>query len=148
MTTEEHRRWLDFSTRLARHGWPNATEARKERISEVVQSFIEQYEDCAEKVGGWDGSEAGIYVCDDADEFLSSHCHRPANPETQTRFERQFLACVRAGLDVASEPSAGVVGFDVGTLRGMYDGDIPPWIAQWFTPALTGAEPDTAELWL
>ena len=56
--------------------------------------------------------------------------------------------CVRAGIDVAVDPSAGVVGFTVGTLRRMYDGEIPEWLTQWFEPALTGAEPDDTGVWL
>jgi hypothetical protein len=40
--------------------------------------------------------------------------------------------CLRAGLDLASLPSAGVVGFEVCDLRRMYRGNIPAWInAQW-----------------
>lgn len=40
--------------------------------------------------------------------------------------------CVRAGLDLASSPSAGVVGFTVATLRTMYPEGIPEWIRAWF----------------
>lgn len=36
--------------------------------------------------------------------------------------------CVRAGLDLAGSPSAGVVGFTVGDLRRMYPEGIPSWI--------------------
>lgn len=35
---------------------------------------------------------------------------------------------IRAGLDLASEPSMGVLGFDICDLRRMYRGNIPAWI--------------------
>ena len=147
MTVEEHARWKDFATRLARHGWPNATERRKERIAEVVGWFIKEYDSCRENVDGWDGN-GKVYVCEDFSEFLDNHCHRPRDVEVQTRFEMQVASCVRAGLDVAVSPSAGVVGFNVGTLRRMYNGKIPAWVTDWFKPPLTGTEPDTAGIWL
>jgi|SRR6185369_1250554 len=36
--------------------------------------------------------------------------------------------CIRAGLDLASEPSAGVLGFEICDLRRMYRNNIPAWI--------------------
>jgi hypothetical protein len=36
--------------------------------------------------------------------------------------------CIRAGLDLASEASAGVLGFEVCDLRRMYRNNIPAWI--------------------
>ena len=148
MSAEEYAHWLEFSIRLARHGWPDATDRRKGRIAEVVEWFILEYESSHVDVGGWDGSEAGVYVCDDIGEFLAGLCHRPEDPMDETRFERQVSSCVRAGLDVASEPSTGVVGFSVGTLRRMFDGEIPTWVSEWFEPGLTGLEPDNAGVWL
>ena len=147
VTAEEHARWKDFSTRLAHHGWPKATEQRKKRIAEVVGWFIDQYGDAREDVHGWD-SDLTVSISRDLSEFLDSHCHRPIDVMTETRFERQVSSCVRAGIDVAVSPSGGVVGFNVGTLRRMYDGEIPGWIAQWFEPPLSGNEADTAGVWL
>lgn len=44
--------------------------------------------------------------------------------------------CIRAGLDCASAPSAGVLGFTAGDLRRMYPEGVPDWISQpgqnWF----------------
>lgn len=67
--------------------------------------------------------------------------------------------CIRAGLDMASAPSAGVVGFTVGHVRRMYGGTIPDWIAGEFVKGKAGEEeegepidlneePDTAGVWL
>ncbi len=36
--------------------------------------------------------------------------------------------CVRAGLDCASAPSAGVVGFTAGDVRDMYPEGVPDWV--------------------
>lgn len=36
--------------------------------------------------------------------------------------------CLRAGLDFASAPSAGVVGFTAGDLRRMYPEGVPEWV--------------------
>ncbi len=45
------------------------------------------------------------------------------------RFYGPVHSCVRAGLDMACEPSAGVVGFTAGDLRRMYAPDpVPDWV--------------------
>ena len=36
--------------------------------------------------------------------------------------------CIRAGLDFASAPSAGVIGFTAGDLRRMYPEGVPDWV--------------------
>lgn len=36
--------------------------------------------------------------------------------------------CIRAGLDMASAPSAGVIGFTAGDVRRMYPEGVPDWI--------------------
>jgi hypothetical protein len=45
--------------------------------------------------------------------------------------------CIRAGLDLASEPSAGVLGFEICDLRRMYRNNIPAWIndGKWESPS-------------
>lgn len=45
--------------------------------------------------------------------------------------------CIRAGLDLACEPSAGVLGFEICDLRRMYRGNIPAWInnGEWVNSA-------------
>jgi hypothetical protein len=37
-------------------------------------------------------------------------------------------SCIRAGLDFASEPSLGVLGFTAGDLRRMYPEGVPDWV--------------------
>ncbi len=64
--------------------------------------------------------------------------------------------CLRAGLDCASSPSAGVIGFTAGDVRHMYPEGVPEWVFPaderlhyWMTDDLNGtfAElPDSAGL--
>ena len=150
MTPEEYARWRDFAGRLARHGWPEATDARKEKVAEAVDWFIEQWEHESQfaEIDNWDGAGPdSIYLCDEATTFFETHWHVREDGE-QSRFEEQFKCCVRAGFDVAVEPSAGVLGFTVGTLRSMYDGDIPEWVVSHFEPPLPATATDDEGVWL
>ena len=148
MTTEEFQRWRDFAARMARHGWPKATDARKAKIEECCTAFIDQYKDAPETVGGWDGSEAGVYICDDITWFFGLWGVHLREDCEDTRFETQVSCCVRAGLDVTGDPSMGVVGFTVDTLRRMYDGEIPAWLTDWFEPPLPADAPGSEGVWL
>lgn len=42
--------------------------------------------------------------------------------------------CVRAGLDIASSPSAGVAGFTAGDIRRMYPEGVPDWVKEALGP--------------
>ena len=147
MTPEQFERWSDFAKRMAVHGWPDATEARKQKILDAVDCFLWQMEDLAADIESWDCGKNRVYVCDEMDRFYCENWHAHQDGE-HTKFETQIHCCVRAGLDVAVMPSAGVLGFDVGMLRRMWDGDLPAWVAEWFQPALTAATPDTKPVWL
>ena len=144
MTPEQYERWMDFSDRMALHGWPDATEARKKQLQEYVFWFISNQDWHMGRIESWDNGP--VYVCDELDTFLWDQFHND-RPE-QTKFENQISCCVRAGFDVAVAPSAGVVGFDVGMLRRMYDNNVPDWIAKFFEPPLTDADLDTDGVWL
>ena len=53
----------------------------------------------------------------------------------QERWADKVRCCLRAGIDVACEPSAGVLGFEVCDLRRMYRDAIPGWLnAGWENP--------------
>ena len=144
MTPEQYERWMDFSDRMALHGWPDATEARKKKIREYVSWFISNQDWHMDQIKSWDNGP--VYVCDELSTFLWDQFHID-RPE-QSKFENQISCCVRAGFDVAVAPSAGVVGFDVGMLRRMYDNNVPDWIAKFFEPPLTDADLDTDGVWL
>jgi hypothetical protein len=53
------------------------------------------------------------------DEHFEAACERWAGP---------IRCCIRAGLDVASAPSCGVMGFTAGDLRRMYPEGVPAWV--------------------
>jgi hypothetical protein len=36
--------------------------------------------------------------------------------------------CIRAGMDLASAPSAGVIGFTAGDVRAMFPEGVPDWV--------------------
>ena len=44
------------------------------------------------------------------------------------QFGGPIRCCIRAGLDCASAPSAGVVGFNAGDIRAMYPEGVPEWL--------------------
>lgn len=76
------------------------------------------------------------------------HCTRWSNPpcrfcdlecrcdEVEDHFYDQWdeqwggpvRCCIRAGLDCASAPSGGVVGFTAGDIRAMYPDGVPAWV--------------------
>ena len=46
------------------------------------------------------------------------------------RWENPVSCCLRAGIDLAFNPSAGVLGFTAGELRQMYPEGVPEWISK------------------
>lgn len=58
----------------------------------------------------------------------SSESEHTPYAKWRARWTDRVTCCLRAGLDLASSPSAGVLGFDVCDLRRMYKGNIPNWI--------------------
>lgn len=60
----------------------------------------------------------------DSEEWLTQWCDQWADP---------VKACLRAGLDIASAPSAGVCGFTAGHIRRMYPEGVPEWVAVFFS---------------
>lgn len=153
MTQEQFDRWQDFALRMARHGFETITEARKEKIVKTVQQFFSCLNERDWKEWrGWDATDGEFYLCDYFREFLQdvpgywTFYDKPDGWEW--RFESQLHSCIRAGIDVACEPSAGVVGFTVGDLRRMYPEGLPDWVLNWFEQPLTDAVSDTMGVWL
>lgn len=61
--------------------------------------------------------------------------------------------CIRAGIDVAVSPSAGVVGFCIGDLRRMFPDGLPDWVSSYvaggFDPGVIVSDiPDEEPVWL
>lgn len=146
MNAEQYERWLDFAQRMALQGWPHLTEARKQKIHRDVTVFISFYSDCHEDVEGWDSGPA--YVCDHFEECFGVHKHWE-NENAPNRYHLQLSCCIRAGVDVATEDCCGVVGFTLGDVRRMFNGQLPDWFVEPFEePALVLAASDDETIWL
>ena len=154
MTRQQYRRWYDFARRMALRGFPDATLARRAKIAKEVRHVLWCLEDDVPSIIDWDASPA--YVGDRVAEILDPrHYHERelAGGRIEprgNRFHDQVQCCIRAGLDVASVPSAGVLGFTVGDLRRMYPLGLPGWIAGFFTKPgpITAETADAVGVWL
>jgi hypothetical protein len=154
MTPLQYRRWYDFARRMALRGFPDATPARCAKIAKKVRNIIWILENDREDIRDWDNAPS--YVGDAVSRLLDDdHYHERelANGRfepRENRFHSQVSCCVRAGLDVAAAPSAGVLGFTVGDLRRMYPLGLPAWIATHFTEPgpITAETPAEMGVWL
>lgn len=70
-------------------------------------------------------------MCCEKAEYWNPYYWTDSDDEYEKRDE-QFCSpvrcCLRAGLDMASAPSAGVMGFTAGDLRKMYPDGVPDWL--------------------
>lgn len=53
---------------------------------------------------------------------------RAYNEQWQKQWGDPVNCCIRAGMDFASAPSAGVLGFTAGDVRRMYPEGVPDWV--------------------
>lgn len=151
---------------MARHAFPNSTAARRLKIEQDINAFFSWRERDSEETAAivdWDNCPP--YQCggrtyynpsvgDAVSSHLSAHQHYRFNDRTGrerecgNRFANQVSCCIRAGLDRASSPSAGVLGFTVGDLRRMYPDGLPDWVIEGYEPPITTDTPDDAAVWL
>lgn len=142
--TTPHERWLDFATRMVDKVY--ARYRNKAEIRENVISFIESYKN--EEVLGWDESN----ISDSVKEYFD--CIRWKNPYgenddlQESKLYRNITAIIRASLDVAIQPSAGVGGFTVGDLRKMYPEGLPEWVQQFFEHPIKRSAKNAEPVWL
>ncbi|WP_125901022.1 hypothetical protein [Methylobacterium indicum] len=151
MTPRQYRRWYDFARRMALRGFPDATPARRGKIAQEVRYILWILEDRVPDIVDWDNGPS--YVGDKVEGVLNAHYHEREFPSGRieprgNKFHNQVSCCIRAGLDMAAEPSAGVVGFTVGDLRRMYPLGLPAWVAMHFTTPITSEVDDAAGVWL
>lgn len=174
MTREQYERWVDFATRMART-YPQRNAAMREAFESCVVNFIECHTSDGKDiagVSGWDeGKNGSGYACDHFSEWWWSTMRvwydaprdyyedrrRGGTPKAFERWEERWVTpvscCIRAGLDMASAPSAGVVGFTVGDLKRMYPEGIPAWVSEGMMddegkPVDLNAEPASQGVWL
>ncbi len=149
MTPLQFERWSDFAVRMARTCYAASWRPSGEWILDRVDGFLSCVDDEERAaIVSWDHSD-GDAMC--VTDHLSEYCdddyyHINVDSQAETRngvwrqglaveqFREQWLGpvhcCLRAGLDLAAEPSAGVVGFTAGELRNMYPEGVPDWIAR------------------
>lgn len=160
MTGEQFERWRDFALRMVRLHPARARMPSRRWVMARVDDFVSQFANDHAWIVDWDksreienprsssyrdrfahgiGDLMSLYEWD----WLPCRVQQLEHDEKDDEFEEQrdrwfqhVRCCVRAGLDVASEPSAGVVGFTIGNLRSMYPEGIPDWLATgWVDPA-------------
>ncbi len=125
-----------------RLGWDHP-ETR--RVYAVQEHHATRY---AEKADAWDDR--------DYEQLVGYSREMLAFRQFEAQWWGPVACCIRAGLDVACEPSGGVLGFDLGDLRRMYPEGVPDWLAKgWadpegqpLTPEAFRSQPETAGIWL
>lgn len=178
MDTKQYKRWKDFALRMARTCWHSGTRPPKEWVVGKVEDFFRMNfelsdggpeESSIEHLLDWDHVERDASrftqypVCDLLDLWSSD-----VNPwyyapeggwedEAYDQFQEQWIGavhcCVRAGIDLAVAPSAGVAGFTAGQVRKMYPDGVPAWAKEgWCGPDDEPVQweniPDDKYVWL
>ena len=145
-----YEKWMQFSMRLI--NLMDITDARREKIRSTVVNFIDKFAD--EEIRGWDTyAEYKFYgksdvggISDDTNYFGEYRLDSMYEP-TWNSFYNQISAVTRAGLDVATEEfGGGVLGYTIGDIIDMYDGNIPEWVLS--TLEITGREDPNDGIWL
>ncbi len=166
MTRQQFRRWYGFAVRMARRGLNGGRPLPRKSIEfleKVIRDFFRGILDddrwyaehrgkgMIERIQDWDNSdhdgiERGefLYPVGDRVTILLEERNPHRYHGTDSQYDRwdehwgaRVRCCIRAGLDMASAPSAGVVGFTIGDLRRMYRGTLPAWLAADFTDSKT-----------
>ena len=152
MKEQQLKRWKKLSIGLAKHGWPEMTRARRKKVADEVAAFIEYMSEfhLLKDISDWDGNAGSVYVGDEMKEYLDDHYHYNSRTDCEkgNKFANQVSSCIRAGFDVAVEPSLGVLGFTVGNLKAIFKNRIPSWAAGFFEPPLTATVPNDEALWM
>lgn len=152
MTEQQFARWKEFSLAMAR-GYPRVTEARRAKIAAHVERFFANMdEDDWRGWLGWDENEPGVCFCltdyySEWTQSLPGYWQLSDAEHERWRLDSQLHCCIRAGVDMAAEPSAGVIGFTAGELRGWFGGAAPEWVNAGYEVNLNEA-PASARVWL
>jgi hypothetical protein len=152
MNLTQYNRWKDFALRMARVIYAESVQPTSGWIVEKVEHYFSDLEMCQglevlELTTAWDqAGKDGFHPCDYMAEkeydlmpqwmlFTYNETEneiKAFEAECRERFDEVFFApvrcCVRAGIDLACDPSAGVLGFTIGCIRKMYPEGVPDWI--------------------
>lgn len=132
MTPEQFERWKDFAFRMAAKALHVRQRPSREWVKDKLEDFFRGLTpDEVQEITDWDSKP---YPCDMVAEasqywnpFYWNGEDKPFH-QFEEQWEGPVRCCIRAGLDVASSPSAGVVGFTMGDLRRMYPEGLPDWV--------------------
>lgn len=170
----QYERWKDFSLRMAKTCFYGHRRPTSTWILEQVESWFywRDFQEDWENYNSWD--QDSYPLCDHISEFYDDETPRLRCKECKKnrwyrdhdnckcyeieerayyQFDEQWLGpircCLRAGIDFACQPSAGVVGFTAGDLRRMYPEGVPEWVMPkgerlyyWLTDELNGTFED------
>ncbi len=157
MTDLQYLHWKNFSMRMAVRGFDLRLRRSRRRLAWFVKDFFRMFEhnylhdvrtypNLFARISGWDQTESipgwsergehasiGPYVCSIVDEDMERwNPHYWADDRRSRRWDDlwgcRIRSCIRAGMDLAVAPSAGVLGFTAGDIRRMYRGRVPAWI--------------------
>ena len=94
-----------------------------ELVCDLVSEMLDGYLGCSErcKVCLWPHNyPEGDCRCEEKRQLY--------HEQWQDQWGEPVRCCLRAGLDCASEPSSGVIGFTAGDVRRMYPAGVPDWV--------------------
>lgn len=174
MTDEQFDRWKEFSLRMAKTCYANSRRPSGEWVLSWVEDVFDRIEsaDYIPDIIRWDDSRGNAtLVCDHVSEMMGGDWpgYRPcracrfqdhpgdcrcdeieviAGEQWEEQWAGPVNCCVRAGLDLAAEPSAGVIGFSVGDLRRMYPDGLPDWVQDYFLEPIGADIEDRVPVWL
>lgn len=179
MTTQQFHLWQSFSRRMVVRGLGRRLRKSKNRLLGMLRDVFDSLRDehgsdpsFISRLRSWEDTdppprkegpyESRTLVCDlisSLEEHWNPHYwddwRRNTGPyeRWRERWTDALCCCVRAGMDLASEPSMGVVGFTVGDLKRMYPRGIPKWINSGFQTDERGdvdlnSESDEVSVWL
>jgi len=144
-------RWKDFAVKMAKCVYPTATPSRQEKIIGNVNDYFSEreFQNDWDGISDWDGNGDDFFLSEDVDDFFGKYRHwNRRTGEYEGKLHTQITCCIRAGFDIAVKQSGGVVGFTVGDVRKMFNGNVPNWVKKrdWEKPFDTFA--DDSLIWL
>ncbi len=134
LTQEQKERCLDFAKRMVFKGYYRLTQKRRERLWGDVEWFLTD----ALEDGHW-GWETGsrddeFSMCDwiherfERLEYPSGRWERKVcDLGEYPKYFTMLSATCRAAMDIVDDFAGGVLGWTVGDIRRMYDGELPNW---------------------
>lgn len=161
MTLEQYERWKDFARRMVNVViGPRRRAPSRADVLENIEFFFEcrMEPDEWQRVEDWDYTKptedekarwpgscmcVGDHITDLEAYFIPGYWglidEEAKYQKASTRFRDPVAICVRAGLDIAVSPSAGVCGYSAGDIRKMYPEGVPDWVKVFFKPSETVA---------